>query len=69
MESVDTREDQVGDLDVGVLEVAGKDFNSSSYFFTGAGRTWQLECLSDDEQRAKIDAACRVALGSIDFSD
>ena len=69
VESVETREEQVGDLDVGVLEVEGGDFTSSSYFFAGAGRTWQLECLSDDEHRAKIDEACRIALGSIAFSD
>ncbi len=69
VDRVDTREEQVGELDVGVLEVTGTDFTSSSYFFTGAGRTWQLECLSDDQHRAKIDQACRVALESIEFGD
>jgi hypothetical protein len=69
VERVETREDQVGDLDVGVLEVEGRDFTSSSYFFAGAARTWQLECLSNDEHRAKIDEACEIALGSIAFSD
>jgi hypothetical protein len=69
VETAETREERVGDLDVGVLEVEGKGFASSSYFFTGAGRTWQLECLADDDHRAKIDAACRIALGSIEFTD
>jgi hypothetical protein len=69
VEEVETREDSAGDLDVGVLEVEAKDFTSSSYFFTGAGRTWQLECLSDDGHRARIEEACRIALDSIDFGD
>jgi hypothetical protein len=69
VERVETREDRIGDLDVGVLEVEGRGFTSSSYFFAGAGRTWQLECLSDDEHRARIDEACRIALGTIAFVD
>jgi hypothetical protein len=69
VESVATREDRIGDLDVGVLEVTGSDFHSSSYFFTGGGRTWQFECLSDDAHRATIDEACRIALESVDFGD
>ena len=69
VENVDTREDRVGDLDVGVLEVTGSDFHSSSYFFTGGGQTWQFECLSDDAHRATIDAACRIARESVEFGD
>ena len=69
VESVNTREERIGDLDMGVLEVKRADLNSSSYFFTGAGRTWQLECLSDDAHRAKIADACRIALETIDFGD
>lgn len=69
VEDVSIREERIGDLDTGVLEVKGADFNSSSYFFAGAGRTWQLECLADDQQRAKIDDACRIALETIDFGD
>jgi hypothetical protein len=69
VENVDTREDRIGDLDVGVLQVTDSDFHSSSYFFTGGGRTWQFECLADDTHRARIDEACRIALESVDFGD
>ena len=69
VESVETRTDTIGDLQVGVLDVEGRDFTSSSYFFTGGGRTWQLECISGARRRAEIDAACAIALGSIDFND
>ena len=68
-ESVETRTETIGDLDVGVLEVEGRGFASSSYFFTGGGRTWQLECISGPRRRAEVDAACAIALGSIDFGD
>ena len=67
-----TREERIGDLDTGVLvesRAGGDDeFTSSSYFFTGAGQTWQLECIADAEHRAEIDAACRTALESVDFA-
>ena len=74
--AVEKREERIGELDVGVLEFgdtikrAGEtvSFTSSSYFFTGGGRTWQLECIADDEHRQAIDAACRIALGSVDFT-
>ena len=48
---------------------SGKDvaFKSSSYFFKGAGQTWQVECISDAEHRAEIETACRAALESVDF--
>ena len=65
--TVATREEQVGDLAVGVLEVTGADFTSRSYFFTGAGQTWQLECVADAEHRAQIEAACRTAIESVQF--
>ena len=74
--SVERRSERIGARDVGVLEFsdaveqAGKTvrFRSSSYFFTGAGRTWQIECIADAAHRAAIDAACRIALGSVDFT-
>lgn len=74
--SVEKREERIGDLDMGVLEfedtVARKgqtvEFTSSSYFFRGAGRTWQVECIADAAHRAEIEAACRIALESVDFT-
>ncbi len=75
--TVEKREERVGDLDTGVLEFedsvaqGGKtvSFKSSSYFFTGGGQTWQLECIADDEHRPAIEAACKTALESVEFSD
>jgi hypothetical protein len=73
--TVEKHEERIGDLDTGVLEFDDRvkeggekvEFRSSSYFFTGAGQTWQLECIADAEYRAEIDAACRTALESVDF--
>jgi hypothetical protein len=65
--TVATHEEQIGDLDAGVMEVTDADFISRSYFFTGAGQTWQLECVADTEHRAQIEAACRTALESVQF--
>jgi len=72
---VDKDEQMIGDLETGVLVFedsvsrSGKEvaFRSSSYFFKGAGQTWQVECIADAEHRAEIDAACRTALESVDF--
>jgi len=66
-ESVATREERIGDLDTGVLVVEDGDFTSTSYFFTGAGRTWQVECIADPERERQIETACRTALESVDF--
>jgi len=74
--AVEKREERIGHLDMGVLafddrlEQAGEsvDFHSSSYFFTGAGQTWQVECIADAEHQAQIEAACRTALESVDFA-
>jgi hypothetical protein len=74
--AVEKREERIGELDMGVLEFSDSiqrdgeavSFTSSSYFFTGAGRTWQVECIADAQHRQKIDAACRIALGSVDFT-
>jgi hypothetical protein len=41
------------------------DVESQIYFFNGAGKTWQLECRSTPPKRARIQAACRKALGSV----
>jgi hypothetical protein len=66
-ESVATREERIGDLETGVLAVEDSDFISTSYFFPGAGRTWQVECLADPEHEQQIEAACRIALETVDF--
>jgi hypothetical protein len=66
--TVATREERIGGLDVGVLAVEDSDFTSSSYFFTGAGQTWQLECIADSEHRQVIEEACRTALASVEFA-
>ena len=65
--AVDTREEQIGDLDVGVLEVEDADFTATSYFFTGAGRTWQVECSADPERGEQMQAECRRAIQSVEF--
>jgi hypothetical protein len=59
---VATREEQIGDIQAGVLEVEEGGSTSTSYFFSGAGGTWQIECTDDDA------AACRAAVESVDFS-
>jgi hypothetical protein len=41
---------------------------SQIYFFNGAGKTWQMECRSTTQQRSRIRAACRKALGSVKVS-
>jgi hypothetical protein len=74
--TVEKREERIGGLDMGVLEFDDSierggekvEFHSSSYFFTGAGRTWQLECIADAEHQAEIDATCRTALESVEFA-
>jgi hypothetical protein len=73
---VERREERVGGLETGVLEfegtekVAGEtvEFRSSSYFFTGAGRTWQIECIAEPAHREQIEDACRMALESVEFT-
>ena len=41
---------------------------STSYFFAGGGKTWQLECLASGQFKAQLDTACRQAVDSISFS-
>jgi hypothetical protein len=73
---VDKRKERIGELDTGVLEFEDSvkrrgevvELRSSSYFFAGAGNTWQIECFSDSEHRQQIDDACRIALQSVDFA-
>jgi len=72
---VEQHEEEIAGLEVGVLEFSDSvrrggrsvDFTSASYFFTGGGGTWQLECIADERHRERIDAACRAALESIRF--
>ena len=73
--TVDRREERIGDLEAGVLEFDDTlkrgarevRFTSASYFFSGGGQTWQLECISDEAHREEIERACKVALGSVAF--
>lgn len=76
--TVERREDTVGDLDVGILEFEDSfeetpgetvEFTSTSYFFVGGGKTWQLECIADAEHKTEIDEACTNALESVSFDD
>ena len=43
------------------------ELHSTSYFFAGGGKTWQIECLSAQDYRREIDAACDKAIASIEF--
>lgn len=73
--TVEKREETIGGRRMGVLEFEDSiedsgettDITSSSYFFTGAGRTWQIECIADPDAREEIEAACRAALESLEF--
>lgn len=73
---VETGEERIGNIEAGVLEfedseeMAGQtvEFRSSSYFFKGAGKTWQVECVADAEHREQIEDACRAALESVEFT-
>lgn len=73
VDEVGMREETIGDRPVGVLEFEhafeGTPFVSVSYFFTGGGGTWQIECISEPEHRERIDEACRLALESLAFDD
>ena len=76
---VSQREEKRGALDLGILEWEksttqtdlGEEktvrLHSTSYFFQGGGKTWQLECLSSQDHRSDIDQACDQAIGSIQF--
>lgn len=43
----------------------GTPLRSQLVFFRAGGRTWELGCQSTDAGRARIDAACEDALGSL----
>jgi hypothetical protein len=68
---VEKRKETIGELQAGVLSfddsVKGTRFTSTSYFFTGGGGTWQVECIADTQHRSEIDDACMAALESIEF--
>lgn len=75
---VTRRNETHSDLDMGVMEWTDSltfqdlgqekttELHSASYFFVASGKTWQLECLSTEEQREAIDAACEQALESVE---
>lgn len=46
---------------------AGKPLQSRLIFFSDAGKTWQLECQSQQSGRDFIDAACNRALETLTF--
>ncbi|HEY8640268.1 MAG TPA: hypothetical protein VIL53_07155 [Solirubrobacterales bacterium] len=76
---VSERTQTVGALKLGILEWRraytktdlGQEktvmLHSTSYFFAGDGKTWQLECLSSQDHRSDIDRGCRQAISSIKF--
>ena len=75
---VSQRDETHGDIAMGVLEWTDSltyqdlgqetttEIHSTSYFFVASGKTWQLECLSTEEQRDVIDAACEQAIESVE---
>ncbi len=68
---------RAGDLDLAVLEfdhsarLRGRRvrFRSTSYFFAGGGKTWQLECIAARRHRKRMEEPCKLALRTIEFSD
>ena len=72
---VEQRRERFGRLEVAVLEFTDTrerrgeqvQFTSTSHFFSGAGGTWQVECVADREHVAQIEAACKIALSSVRF--
>ena len=72
--NVERRMETFGEIETGVLEFEDShrtkggervEFTSTSYFFTGAGRTWQVECVAEADQEEEIDSACEAALESL----
>ena len=72
---VEQRRERFGRLDVAVLEFTDDRerrgervaFTSTSHFFSGAGGTWQVECVADEKHLAQIRRACRTALSTVRF--
>lgn len=67
VEDVEQREERIGDLDMGVLAFETDKLTSASYFFAGAGETWQVACIAEPDHLPAIEAACRTALESVEF--
>lgn len=65
---VSQREESSGDLPLGILEWRTAGLHSINYMFAGGGKTWQLECLSRADHRREIEAACKQAIASIEFT-
>ena len=71
------RTEKHADREMGVLQFGqsiteqGKRVRatSTSYFFSGGGKTWQLECVSTGAEKPKVDAACKQAVDSVAFED
>ena len=78
---VDQRVEEHGGYPMGVLEWTDEytytdlgqeettELKSTSYFFVGGGKAWQIECLSDPERREQIEAACDQILETIEAVD
>ena len=51
------------------VELDGEEveFRSASYFFAGGGKTWQVECIADEEHREEIERTCQLVLESVQF--
>ncbi len=47
--------------------VRGTATRSRLYFFTGGGKTWELECQSAEDGRGELEDACEDAVNSVEF--
>lgn len=75
---VEQRREEHGGYPMGVLEWTDQltyqdlgeekttELQSTSYFFVGGGKAWQIECLSAPERREQIETACAQILKTIE---
>jgi hypothetical protein len=61
-----------GDTDMVVFsvdnKVGGTKTNSTLYFFTGGGGTWEIECQSTPPKADQVTKACTTAVDSVKFT-
>jgi hypothetical protein len=48
-------------------KVGGKSTNSTLYFFSGGGGTWELECQASGDKADELEDGCKQAVDSVDF--